>query len=269
MYHFRPLREISIPQLAECFNLSFSDYAQPIRFTPESLEHYLAASAVDLSLSFGAFCDDTLIAFILNSKGIYNGQSVVFDAGTGVVPEHRGRKVFSRLFAYASQQLRHHKVERYYLEVLQSNHHAVSIYSKIGFSVKREYSVLTASGPGPDFASSVVTLPYGDFDAFPTRFSVDPSFEHTSHTINLNPQLYEVFCLPEEAYCIYVKRNGEINQLHYNNPDALKEVLSALIRRYPSAMAKNIDCNCLDVIEVLQELGFKEITKQYEMVKDI
>ena len=99
MYHFRALDKVSLQQLAECFNLAFSDYEQPICFTTESLKHYLTASAVDLSLSFGAFCNEQLVAIILNSVGIYMHQSVVFDAGTGVVPEHRNKKVFSALWA--------------------------------------------------------------------------------------------------------------------------------------------------------------------------
>lgn len=269
MYHFQALDEVSLQQLAECFNLAFSDYEQPICFTPESLNYYLTASAVDLSLSFGAFCNDTLIAFILNSSGIYNGQNVVFDAGTGVVPEHRGKKVFSALFDYAIQKLQHRNIVRYYLEVLQSNHHAVSIYRKKGFSVLREYSVLTATGPRQVEGKPVDVIAYQDFDAFSTTFSVEPSFEHTLHTISQNPQLYEVRYLEGEAYCIYAKKNGEIIQMHYNGLDALKKVLSDLVNRYPSAMAKNVDFVYCDVIQMLLEIGFVEITKQYEMVRDI
>lgn len=269
MYHFKALHETSPEQLAECFNAAFSDYEQPIRFTPKSLEYYLTASAVDLSLSFGAFCGDLLVGFILNSSGIYHGLEVVFDAGTGIIPEHRGKQVFSRLFDYTCRQLQLRGVEKYCLEVLQSNHHAVSIYRKKGFSIRREYSVLTASGPRQNWDQPVPVIPYPDFKAFPTEFSVDPSYEHTSHTVSRNPQLYEVLCLENQAYCIYAKRNGELIQLHYNDPDALKEVLSALIRRYPSAMAKNIDFTCPHVIDMLKELGFKEILKQYEMERDI
>lgn len=269
MYHFRALDEISMQQLAQCLNLSFSDYEQPICFTPESLKYYLTASAVELSLSFGAFYDEQLVAVILNSSGIYKKQSVVFDAGTGVIPGHRGKKVFSALFAYTIQQLQHRNIARYYLEVLQSNHRAVSIYRDKGFSVQREYSVLTASGPRQDWDNRVMAIPYRDFEAFSTKFSVEPSFEHTLFTVNLNPQLYEVLYLPNQAYCIYAKKNGELIQMHYNELDALKEVVSALTNRYPSAMAKNVDCNCYDVIQMLMEIGFVEITKQYEMAREV
>ncbi len=269
MYHCGALQDIILERLAQCFNLAFSDYEQPICFTPKSLEYYLTASGVDLSLSFGAFCREEVVGFILNASGMYKDESVVFDAGTGVVPEHRGKNVFSALFAYTSEQLKQQGIAKYYLEVLQSNHHAVSIYSKKGFSVLREYSVLTASGPKDSWDSCVAVASYQEFEPFLTKFSVIPSFEHTLHTINRNPQLYEVLYLNKQAYCIYAKRNGEIIQIHYNEIDALKEVFSALINRYPSAMAKNIDCGCCDVIHLLEQLGFVEITKQYEMVRDI
>ena len=60
----------------------------------------------DLSLSYGAFCGEEMVGFILNSSGKYKGQNVVFDAGTGVIPKHRGKKVFSALFDYTCQQLK-------------------------------------------------------------------------------------------------------------------------------------------------------------------
>ena len=267
MYRFQSLEEISMDLLAACFNAAYSDYEQPIRFTPESLRYYLTAGNVDLSLSFGAFRGEQPVGFILNSCGMYRNQKVVFDAGTGVIPEHRGRKVFSGLFGYTCEQLRQRGVTSYCLEVLQSNHHAVSIYRKKGFSVSREYAVLTASGPGPGWDPAVEAVSYRDFAAFPTARSVEPSFEHTAYAIQQNPQLYEVLCLRDRAYCIYAKRNGEIIQMHDNDPEALKKVMSALISRYPSAMAKNVDYACPAVIQMLRELGFAEILKQYEMVK--
>ena len=269
MYTYKALSDIGMPQLADCFNLAFSDYEQSIRFTPESLKYYLTASSVNLALSFGAFCGEQLIGFILNADGIYNEQRVVFDAGTGIVPEHRGKKVFSGLFEYTVGQLQNCGIAKYYLEVLQSNHHAVSIYSKKGFTVQREYSVLVASGPKYDRTENVEAAPYQEFKAFPVACSVAPSFEHTTHAIHQNPQLYEVLYLQHQAYCIYAKRNGEIIQMHYDTLDALKEVMSALIRRYPSAMAKNVDFEYPQVIQMLTDIGFKEITKQYEMTRKI
>lgn len=269
MYRFLSLQEISIKQLVSCLNSAFADYEQPICFTPESLEYYLTASAVDLSLSYGAFVNEQPIGIILNSTGVYHGEQVVFDAGTGIVPAHRGQKVFSMLFDFTVEQLHQRGITKYYLEVLQSNKRAVSIYTKKEFSVRRAYSVLTASGAEPGRKEDVPIIAYEAFRAFPTTFSVEPSFEHTSYNIEQNPHLYEVICLDGKAYCIYAKRNGQLIQMHYNDLSALKDVISALLQRYPRAMAKNVDCDCMDVIQLLTELGFVEILKQYEMVRDI
>ena len=267
MYNFRSLQETSLEQITQCFNSAFSDYEQSICFTPESFKYYLTASNVDLSLSYGAFCGEQLVGIILNSSGIYNSQDVVFDAGTGVIPEFRGKKVFSALFDYTCQQLQQHNIGKYYLEVLQTNHSAVAIYTKKGFRIAREYSVLVATG-GQNAGQVDVTL-YADFAAFSTEYSVAPSYEHTTHTVNQNPQLFEVMSLQGRAYCIYAKRNGEIIQMHYNDLEGLKQVMSALTDRYPKAMAKNVDYAYADVLQMLQEIGFKEFLKQYEMVRDI
>ena len=269
MYHFKALDKTGMEQLAQCLNLAFSDYEQPIHFTPESLRYYLTASNVNLSLSFGAFYDNKMVGAILNSSGIYNGQPVAFDAGTGVIPDHRGKKVFSKLFAYTVERLHDNKISKYYLEVLQGNHHAVSIYMKNGFAIQREYSVLVARGNMDGTESQIPVIPYTDFKPFDVRFSVEPSYEHTSYTMSQNPELYEVLYLDNQAYCIYAKRNGEIIQMHYNELDALKEVMSALSGKYPSAMAKNVDYNYPDVIQMLIDIGFVEITKQYELVRDV
>ena len=135
--------------------------------------------------------------------------------------------------------------------------------------MNREYTVLAASGCSQDQDRPMDVVAYQEFAPFHTTFSVAPSFEHVSDTINRNPQLYEVVYSPGEAYCIYAKRNGAIVQMHYNELDALKEVISALIKRYPSAWAKNVDCRYSDVIQMLSELGFGEVTKQYEMARDL
>ena len=269
MIEFRALDETSLQKLTECFNAAFSDYEQPIYLTEESMKYYLTASAVDLSLSYGAFCGEELIALILNSAGRYQGHRVVFDAGTGVVPEHRGKGVFSGLFAYTAEELKKRGIDRYILEVLQSNHAAVAIYGKKGFDVQREYAVLLATGAKQAVDARVKSVPYGEFAAFATEVSVEPSYEHTTETIGRNPQLYEVLYLEEKAYCIHAKRNGEVIQMHYNELSALKEVMVALAEKFPKAMAKNVDFGCGDVIAMLKEIGFKEYLKQFEMALDI
>lgn len=83
-----------------------------------------------------------MVGFILNSTNIYHGEQVAFDAGAGVIPEFRGKGVFSALYAFAEHELRKCGIKKYYLEVLQQNDRAKSLYERNGFSVVRELSVM-------------------------------------------------------------------------------------------------------------------------------
>lgn len=121
MYYYKTLEDTPLRALAECLNLAFEDYELPLHLDEKALAGYLTASGVDLSLSFGAFSGGALVGFLLNSCGFYQGRRVVFDAGTGVVPAHRGRGVFTGLYAFGEKILREQGIGAYYLEVLQKN----------------------------------------------------------------------------------------------------------------------------------------------------
>lgn len=58
-----------------------------------------------------------MIGFIINAGGIYQREAAAYDVGTGVVPEHRRKGVFSGLFARVLQVLWEKQAEKYYLEV--------------------------------------------------------------------------------------------------------------------------------------------------------
>ncbi|CCX36731.1 acetyltransferase [Clostridium sp. CAG:1013] len=121
MYQYRTLENTSYEQLAECFCLAFSDYAFPMKLSPQQLRGILEQSGVDLTLSYGAFTEDRLVGFIFNSSSLYNGQKAVFDVGTAVIPEHRGKGVFHQMFQVMERQLIQNQVETYYLEVSNNN----------------------------------------------------------------------------------------------------------------------------------------------------
>lgn len=139
---FTVLSQVQIKEIVECINTAFSDYAKPIHFTEDTLQKFFKASDINKSLSFCAYSENIMVGFILNSTNIYHGEQVVFDAGTGVVPEFRGKGVFSALYAFAEHELRKHGIKKYYLEVLQQNDRAKSLYERNGFSVVREFSVM-------------------------------------------------------------------------------------------------------------------------------
>lgn len=276
MYTYKNLESISYKEITECFNLSFSDYHLPVQLTEEQLKTRLVMSGVDKNLSFGAFYNEQMIGFIFNSCNVYNGDRVVFDVGTGVVPQHRGNKVFTNLYKFAEQQLIANNIEKYFLEVLQQNDKAIHSYKKQGFSVVREFSVLKSSEHTKEnINENIMKTDFSDFnfDKVDQCFFVNPSFEHCTNVIRLNHNLFSVAYTEKEnkitAFCVFSKDNGGITQLGYTDINDLKSIVKFLCSKFELVYAKNIDMSHSKVLKMLKELRFCEIAKQYEMVKKL
>lgn len=273
---YKVLSQIQTEEILKCMNKAFSDYLQPIHFTKDSLQRFFQASDVNQSLSYCAYLDNIMVGFILNSSNIYNDELVVFDAGTGVIPEYRGQGVFTSLYAHTQQELCKHNIKKYYLEVIQENTRAKSLYERNGFSIVREYSVMRLTElihKGNHQNVQIKTLKEFNFSNVNTLTLIKPSFEHSYHVIMKNPEFYKVAYLENdskiEAFCVYSAHNGALIELGYDNLSDLKDILIYLASNYKTISAKNIDASYTSLIEMMQSIGFKEYVSQYEMVKDI
>lgn len=275
MNRYLSFEEIACAEIVKCINLAFSDYPIPIRLSEEQLQDLFLTSNVNKKLSFGAFAGDEMIGFIMNSSGIYQGEKVVFDVGTGVVPEHRGKAVFKDLFSFVEQKLKHQDMEKYYLEVLQENQKAVQAYQKQGFSIMREFSVLKSTHLLAETESHVSCTDLENFDFSKTDSCIhpEPSYEHSTGIIKMNPKRYAVAFVQEyetvTAFCVFAKENGYIIQMGYSDISHLKPVLEWLLSKFDGIIAKNIDSHYTQLLKLFDALGFVCVTKQFEMAKEI
>lgn len=279
MYRFQSLKEVSYAEITDCFNLAFSDYALPTQLTKDQMKALFIGSGVDKELSFGAFLDDQMVGFILNSCSIYHHQKAVFDVGTGVVPSHRGNKVFTKLFSYAKQELLKHGIEKYYLEVLQGNDKAILAYKKQGFEIIREFSVLKCSSTIKKTADvnlsdmMIADMEKFDFAKVNHCYYVEPCYEHSFPILNRNAHLYAIAYREKEgkitAFCIFSKDKGRILQFGYTNIGELKIIVLLLMEKFRDLFVKNIDRRYVEVLDMFYSLGFTEITQQFEMAKDL
>lgn len=274
MYTYQCLAGQSYAEIADCLNLAFSDYALPVQLSAEQVEAFFTSSGTDLRLSYGAFYGNHLIGFMVNACSVYNGERVVFDVATGVVPEHRGKKVFTNLFSFAEGELRKQGVEKYYLEVLQQNQKAIHAYQKQGFAICRAFSVLKAPHRTPDSGACAIAqldLDAFDFEKAHQCVCVPPSFENSTAILMRNPASYAVAYQEQEngigAFCVFQKQRGQLMQLSFADLAQLKEILRWLFSQYPEIVIKNIDKSYPQVIDLLQSLGAQEVTEQFEMLK--
>lgn len=277
MYEFKPLTSVSYKEISDCVNLAFSDYQFKPQFNEVSLEEWFVASDVDRKLSFGIFLKGKMVGFIINSCNIYNGVKVVFDIATAVIPEHRGNKLFTSLYDYAEQQIKNKGVEKYYLEVLQQNEKAIKIYTKKGFRIEREFSVLkgqSTSNYNDDF-NKIKMSSLNEFNMQRTSKCVylPPSYENSTSVLSSNIDLYQViYCEDKEgitAFCIYSKNKGNIAQIGYYSENDLRVLIKKLVSTYQGLIVKNIDLKYTQILDVLYDLRFIEMTKQFEMCKQL
>lgn len=276
MYRYETIEGLPLTELAECLNLAFSDYYLPIRLNEDALAGICKASGVDEKLSFAAFQGDQMVGVLLHSRGVYRGKNVMFDVAAGIVPEHRGKKVFTNLFSLAEQEARRQGVEACCLEVLQQNEKAIALYQKQGFSVCREFVVLQADASRCTVSASE-NVEFTDYE--PLSFQKDvfchcplPSYEHSDAVIRQNPELYGLALVKrgeQAAFCLYTKADGSIVQMGYQNIEELEVILQNLLVHYGAVTAKNIDAEEQEVLKLLCRLGFKEVARQFEMEKQI
>jgi GNAT superfamily N-acetyltransferase len=121
MIAHRLLSDDDFESLYDCFLTAFSDYEVDMRMSREQFQQRLMRDGVRLEMSAGAFDGERMVGFCINATGEWQGKSTAYDAGTGVIPEYRGRGVAKDLFAYLEGQLKEAGVVQYLLEVLTSN----------------------------------------------------------------------------------------------------------------------------------------------------
>lgn len=276
MYQYHTLEATSWEQMAECFNLAFSDYYFAARMTPQQLRSRLEASGTDLSLSCGAFEDGRMVGFIFNAAGDYSGRRAAFDVGTGVVPDHRGKGIFADMLGFVQGEFARGGVQTCCLEVLQQNQRAIRLYQSHGFTVEREYVVLgSPASPAPGAVVQGKEMEYSRFDSHKAAdcLLVKPSFEHSTGVLKRNEALYRVRYRERQgrisAFCVYSRESGAVLQLGYAQLEDLAGIVQGLAEEFPSVTAKNIDAAYPQVLEMFRSLGFREVARQFEMRKEI
>lgn len=132
------LENININELLDAFNQSFSDYLIPVQLNLSQLEGKLRSDNTKLEYSIGAFDNGQLVGFILHGHDMIDGQSVLYNGGTGVIPEKRGRGLTEQMYHQTLPSFREKEIKKVILEVITTNAKAVKVYKRIGFETVRE-----------------------------------------------------------------------------------------------------------------------------------
>lgn len=275
--HFSTLEHTRIGDITACMNAAFAEYEISIQWTDESLQQKMRIEDIDLSLSVGAFDNDTLAGVIL--MGADDNNRRVWDGGTGVIPAYRGQKLTEKMFAHILPILRQAGAQLMLLEVLKNNKGAYIVYERLGFrptrllhAYKGEITITANSNYTIELLNSY------EADELAKLWDWQPAWQQMNQRITnrgtsvttIGIRLYGKIA----AYAHYDSAACRAHQFAVAKEHRRKGLGSALFRHIADActgplLIINIDAGSDNTNVFLQAIGLQQHISQYEMTMEL
>lgn len=274
MYEIKNLTETPPQIIFGTFLEAFSNYFVPVPTDFDSHFERWQSSGVDFSLSYGAFINDKLVAFILHAP-IKNS---LFNLLTGVVPSARGQGLIDKIYSVVIHELKKRGFDSISLEVISKNTPAIRVYERLGFKIERE--LLCFKGEMPDLSSHERNLNYQVGEVKFNKemrtlikypYSPEQSEDIISKVKNVF-ELHEIFADQKLlAYAIYQPKSASIVQIEATEPfnQNAYSLLSQMHLRNEVIRINNVDLKNKNQVLLWSELGFGNYISQYEMKKSL
>jgi len=276
----RFLTEADFHQLYECFLDAFSDYQISLQMTEEQFEQRVQRDGVELELSAGAFDGERMIGFYMNGRGMWHGQETAYDAGTGVVLDHRRRGVAIELFDFMVPRLKERGIEQYLLEVLTGNERAVKLYRKLGFEEVRTLVGVRSNEAMKTLAHvegvTIRHMEEPDWDVFCAYWDGEPSWQNSKDAVERIRNQCEIAgafagekCV---GYGIVFKPSGILMQLAVAQEFRRRGIgrrLLASLSGDKILKTNNVDEELKGTLEFYKACGFEVVLRQFEMMRTL
>ena len=229
------------------------------------------AAQVDFNLSYGAFKNDKLIAFIIH--GINHETKWAFNTGTGVIPKYRGQKLVDQIYQYGFPHLKKSNIHHCLLEVITKNNRAISVYNRIGFNIKRKMNCFSgniAIDKNPDIV--LKSMSFDKFKILAEKDDTDYSWDHKINALNRIKDKLSFYSVEinnnHVGHFSYQPGNHYIAQIYSPSSDYI-HLINGMNQITDKVKINNIDINRTALINLLNEIGIENTIDQYEMIIDI
>ncbi|WP_242926808.1 GNAT family N-acetyltransferase [Pontibacter vulgaris] len=285
-YDFKLLTAQDLPILHQTFLDAFADYLVPIQLNEAQFKAKLKREGVQTELCGGAFYKENLAGFILTGLGEWQGKYTAYNAGTGVVPQHRGHALTRRLYEFMLPAMQKAGVKQCLLEVIKQNVPALKVYQSLGFKITRtldcfrsfKEELILHIPAAKSINIRQATQP--NWPLYKSFWDITPTWQNTPEAItrSTDPKIileaYDEFN-QVTGYVVFYPHNGAIAQLAVSMNARGKGIGTALLREVarlaatPALMLINIDTAGEEFIKYLENRGLRRILMQYEMVLPI
>lgn len=263
-------------RIVDTLHEAFSDYAISMKMPYDYWTNRWHAARIDYNLSFGYFIEDKPVGFILHGIDESKKGKSFFNMGTGVIPEHRGKKIIHQIYDYALPLLKQANCVCGLLEVLQNNKRAIHVYEKIGFNISNKLNSYKSAKHDSNIHCSYKLISEFDISKYIFLKHHELSWENNDKTIALNPSLFKCLELYDEqvliGYAILKESNKSVPQFGIVNNNLDKFGLR-LFKAIEEVMGdyKIININTKDnvLIDFLEDNNFPELINQFEMTLDL
>lgn len=272
----KTLEGVNEIEILNVFNRSFSDYFIPFKLSKDQLVSKMLADKTDLNISVGAFNEGKLIAFILHGLDIVNGQKMVYNGGTGVIPEKRGLGLTKQMYHFIIPYLEEQGINKLILEVINENIQAIKSYEKSGFITKRGLvcykGIAKISNSNKNI--EVKNLQNYRWNSMGTFWDVLPTWQNSNSVLD---ELKQNNCslgayLENQliGYVIYNPANKRIQQIAIHKDFRRKGIASTLIfeliEKYGDTLSIiNVDKKSKEANNFLNNIGLENSLEQIEM----
>lgn len=275
----RKLTQKDFFDLLQAINGSFADYIVPFQLDNTQLEFKIISEDIVFEWSVGIFEENQLVAFMMHGVRKTEDKTIVYNAGTGVLPEYRGQGLVGKMYEYILPFLKENNVQQLVLEVIEDNHSAIRAYEKNGFFIQRKLLCFDGKLEVKPVSNLSSVQPLKDFywKKLQSFWDITPSWQSSAPTMDVIEPVslgafideklvgYLLFCpIKKRIYQIAVtpeyRRKGIATQL-------LAEVQQQISNE--KVQLNNMDEAAENLKLFFEKQGLINDINQFEMVKNL
>lgn len=267
--------------LVQSFNEAFAEYFVPVQVTAFQMRDKLLNDGIDLSISVGVFNQGRLVGFILHGSGVVDGLKTVYNAGTGVLPSHRGRGLSRRMYEFVLPLLKKQGYELSVLEAITENVPAIKVYESVGFERTRAVHCFRGNihqQSGREGAWKITAIRLPESEAVQKWWDWQPTWQNSwAAACRMVEQFRTIGAFRGEqliGYLNYHPRKGRIQQIAVHPQCRRQGVATSLVAQASRDCAVpmsviNIDEKAEADLAFFLSIGMEELLGQYEMKRTL